>query len=162
MEQITKYFNAEKQESLLFILVGIAAIAFASYFLIKNKPSFYKGMAYPLIAIALVQITVGTSVYFRSPKDIMRVNEIVKTDRTRIQSEEIPRMEAVARNFEVYRWVEIGLLAVGIVLFFYFQPMTVWKGVGLGISIQAGFMLLLDFFAESRGKEYLEFLRTLQ
>jgi hypothetical protein len=46
-------------------------------------------------------------------------------------------------------------------MFLYFEPNTLWKGVGLGLAIQASFMLLLDFFAESRGKTYLEFLQQL-
>jgi hypothetical protein len=37
MEQISKYFNAEKYESLLFVLVGLLAISVATYFLIKVK-----------------------------------------------------------------------------------------------------------------------------
>jgi hypothetical protein len=35
-----------------------------------------------------------------------------------------------------------------------------WKGVGLGLAIQSALMLLLDFFAESRGREYLDYLLT--
>ena len=161
MEQISKYFNAEKYESVLFVLVGIFAILFAAYFLVKVKQPFYIGMAYPLIAIAIIQIVVGTSVYFRSPKDILRVNNIVEHEKSKIFSEEIPRMEVVMKNFVIYRWIEIFLLLVGIIMFFYFEPNTLWKGVGLGLAIQASFMLLLDFFAESRGKTYLEFLQQL-
>lgn len=97
MEQITKYFNSEKYESVLFVLVGLVAISFASYFLIKIKSPFYNGVAYPLITVALIQITVGTSVYFRSPKDIVRVNEIVQTNKVRLQTEEIPRMQVVMK-----------------------------------------------------------------
>jgi hypothetical protein len=67
MEQITKYFNAEKNESLLFVAVGVMAIALATYFFVKMKQPFYDGMAYPLIAVALIQIIVGGLVYFRSP-----------------------------------------------------------------------------------------------
>jgi hypothetical protein len=37
MEQISKYFNAEKYESVLFVLVGFVAIIFATYFFIKVK-----------------------------------------------------------------------------------------------------------------------------
>jgi len=55
-EHLTKYFLAEKHESLLFMLVGLAAIV-ASIFLFKNN-SEYKGMAYPLIAIALILLAV--------------------------------------------------------------------------------------------------------
>lgn len=161
MEQITKYFNAEKYESVLFVLVGIFAILFSIYFLIKVKQPFYNGMAYPLIAVALIQIAVGSSVYFRSPKDIARVNDIVQTNKTKVQTEEIPRMTTVMKNFTIYKWVEIVLIFVGIIMLFYFQPLTIWKGVGLGLAIQAGFMLILDFFAESRGKIYLEYLMTI-
>ncbi len=161
MEQISKYFNAEKYESLLFVLVGIFAILFAAYFLVKVKIPFYTGMAYPLIAVAIIQIVVGTSVYFRSPKDILRVNNIVEREKSKINAEEIPRMEVIMKNFVIYRWIEIILLLAGIIMFFYFEPNVLWKGVGLGLAIQASFMLLLDFFAESRGKTYLEFLEQL-
>jgi len=162
MEQVSKYFNSEKYESVIFILVGIIAISFATYFLVKIKQPFFSGMAYPLMAVALIQIVVGSSVYFRSPKDIVRVDKIVQADKPKIQSEEIPRMEVVMKNFVIYRWVEIALILVGIIMFFFFQPMSILKGIGLGLFIQASFMLLLDFFAESRGKTYLEFLLTLK
>lgn len=161
MEQITKYFNAEKGESLLFILVGAMAILLSTCFLIKIKQPFYTGMAYPFIAIALIQITVGSSVYFRSPKDILRVNQMVQTDKSKIQSEEIPRMHTVMKNFSVYKWIEIALLLTGLFLLIYFHSNTFWKGVGLGLFVQAGFMLLLDFFAESRGKAYFAFLHSI-
>jgi hypothetical protein len=161
MNQIEKYFNAEKYESVLFVLVGIIAISVAIYFFIKLKQPFYNGVAYPLIGVALIQIIVGTSVYIRSPKDITRVNEIVQTDQSRIQTEEIPRMMVVMKYFNTYKWVEIGLLVIGICMFLYFSKMSILAGVGLGLLIQSSFMLLLDFFAESRGKEYLEFLKSL-
>lgn len=161
MEQISKYFNAEKSESVIFILLGFVAIAFAAYFFMKIKQPFYNGMAYPFIAIALIQIVVGSSVYLRSPKDIVRVNQIVQTDKSKIQTEEIPRMKTVMKNFALYKWIEITLILVGIVMYLYFRPATLLKGIGLGLFIQASFMLILDFFAESRGKIYREYLQTL-
>lgn len=65
------------------------------------------------------------------------------------------------KNFAIYKWVEIALILIGIIMFF-FQPMTIWKGIGLGLFIQASFMLQLDLFAESREKTYLEYLQTLK
>lgn len=161
METITHYFYAERAESLLFVSVGAMAIAFAIYFLVGAKQPLYTGMAYPFIAVALIQIIVGSTVFFRSPKDIQRVESMIQTEKSRIQSEEIPRMEVVMKNFEIYKWIEICLLGVGLFLFFYFSDSSFWKGVGLGLAIQAGFMLFLDFFAESRGKVYLEYLKSI-
>lgn len=159
MNQVLKYFNAEKNESILFIIIGVTAIMLSVYFLLKLKQPFYNGLSYALIAIALVQLTVGFTVFLRSPKDIIRVEQIIETEITKIETEEIPRMKNVMKNFVTYRWVEIVLAIIGIILFFFFQPLTLWKGVGLGLAIQAILMLGLDFFAENRGKIYLEYLR---
>jgi len=161
MDTIAKYFNAERTESIVFVLVGLTAAVFASYFLLKIKQPFYNGISYALLAIALIQITVGISIFVRSPKDIERVNQILNADKSRIEIEEIPRMNTVMKNFAIYKWIEISLIAIGLVLFFIIQPKSIWKGVGLGLFIQSSFMLLLDFFAESRGRDYLEYLRSL-
>ncbi|HMU71233.1 MAG TPA: hypothetical protein PKD93_00775, partial [Ferruginibacter sp.] len=72
---VYKYFVAEKQESLLFLIFGIAAIMLAIIFLIfiKSNPSFYKGAAVPLLAIGIIQCTVGFTVYTRSGKQMKDV-----------------------------------------------------------------------------------------
>ena len=158
LDEISAYFNAEKAESLLFISVGIVAIVTASYFLLKVKQPFYCGISYPLIIIGLIQLTVGASVYFRSPKDIQRVNQIIQTDKSKIQTEEIPRMKIVMKNFSLYKKIETGLMIVGLLMFLFLSGGSSLKGVGTGLLIQALFMLILDLFAESRGKEYLNFL----
>lgn len=161
MDEIEKYFNAERAESLLFILVAVIALLVAGYFLLKLEKPYLNGISYALISVAIIQLTVGTSIFLRSPKDIKRVERIIQTDSTKIQSEEIPRMKTVMKNFVVYRWVEIALILFGIFLFSYNQSPNIWKGVGLGLIIQASLMLLLDYFAEARGKHYLEFLKTI-
>jgi hypothetical protein len=161
MSSIEKYFNAEKYECLLFVIVGLTAICLAIYFLSKLNLPFYRGMAYPLIAVALIQLAVGTSVYFRCPKDIERVNAIIQTEKAKVKSEEIPRMEVVMKKFVLYRWIEIVLMLLGIALFLFFSSAPFWRGIGLGLAIQAFFMLFLDYFAESRGLVYLAFLRKL-
>jgi hypothetical protein len=78
-------------------------------------------MAFPLTIIAVIQIVVGGAVYLKSPKDIVRVGEMVQTGKTKIQTEEIPRMETVVKNFALYKWVEIALILVGIIIFFVFN-----------------------------------------
>ncbi|MFY8020781.1 MAG: hypothetical protein ACOVP1_06275 [Bacteroidia bacterium] len=161
MNQLEKYFHAEKNESILFVTVGILAISTAIYFLVQIKLPFYNGLSYPLLLVALIQITIGSTIYLRSPKDLKRVSEFVNSNKSKIQSEEIPRMIIVMKNFEYYKWLEISLLAWGIGMFLYFNPSSLWKGLGLGLIIQSAFLLILDFFAENRGKVYLEYLNSL-
>jgi lipoprotein signal peptidase len=161
MEPISKYFNEEKYESVFFVLVGVIAIVLSIYFFAKVKTPFYNGVSYALIAIAAIQLTVGISVYFRSPKDILRVESFVKHQKFRILVEEIPRMKVVMKNFVFYRWIQISLIVVGLIFYFYFDKETMMKGLGIGLFIQSALMLFLDYFAEKRGFEYLDYLSKL-
>jgi hypothetical protein len=155
---VTIYFTEEKIESLFFIIVGITSILLSLIFWFIIKYSFYNGLAFPFLLIGLIQLIVGTTVYIRSPKDIIKVENIVKYEPQKIQTEELPRMEIVMKYFTIYKWIEIALILTGIVLFilFYNSPQTFWKGLGLGLLIQASLMLSLDFVAEKRGKTYIQ------
>jgi hypothetical protein len=161
MEPISKYFNEEKYESVFFVLVGLIAILTSVYFFTKVKLPFYNGISYPLLAVAVIQLTVGISIYFRSPKDIIRVENFVKFDKSKIQSNEIPRMNLVMQKFILYRWVEILLFVLGLIFFFYFNPGSLIKGLGIGLAIQSALMLFLDYFAKKRGFDYLVYLNNL-
>jgi len=164
---IYKYFIAEKQESLLFLIVGIVAIMLAIIFFIfiRSNPLFYKGAAIPLLAIGIVQCVVGFTVYSRSNKQMNEVAynigmEPVSYTRT----QELPRMETVMKNFVIYRWVEIAFILIGVGLIFLFRTnpdRSFWYGLGITLAIQAFLMLGADFFAERRGGVYTEELENL-
>jgi hypothetical protein len=161
MDKVNIYFNAELTESLIFILVGIAAIAVSLFFLFALRTSFYNGMSSSLILIAVIQIIVGSIVFIRTPKDNSRVENYVKHEPKKIESDEIPRMNAVMKSFALIRWIEIALLLSGVILFFIMKENLFVKGIGLGLGIQAAVSLLMDYFAEQRGFVYLEYLKSL-
>ncbi len=158
---ITDYFGAERAESLFFIAVGALALAASFVFWFWLKAPVWRGAAWPLALVAAIQLTVGTTVYLRSPVDAARVEQIVAREPSRIRSEEIPRMQAVMNKFVAYRWLEAALLAMGFLLVWRAAAGTMWRGVGWGLAIQAGLMLQLDFFAERRGDVYLQWLMSL-
>jgi uncharacterized membrane protein len=161
MNPISKYFNEEKYESVFFVLVGIISIVLSIYFFLKVKTPFYNGVSYALLAVAALQLIIGISVCFRSPKDIVRVENLMKFDKFKIQTEEIPRMDVVMKNFVFYRYIQISLIVLGLIFFFYFNSETLMKGLGIGLFIQSALMLFLDYFAEKRGFEYIDFLKKL-
>jgi len=158
---VEKYFRSERLESLFFIAVGLVAIIVAGYFFIIIKEPFYSGAAYSLILIAFIQVVVGTCVYIRSPKDIERVQQFIQSDVSKIASEEIPRMNTVMKNFQLYKYVELLLIVVGFFLFaFIDNPLLC--GIGMGLVIQSSLMLILDLIAVSRGSAYMDYLKTLK
>jgi hypothetical protein len=161
MNLIVKYFNAEKGESLLFMGFGVVAFILSVYFFFFIKESFWKGLAIPLVFFSIIQIVIGAIIYTRSPIDYLRVETILKNEPHKIQTEEIPRMEKVMKNFVYYRYFEIVMLFLGIILMYALFNYGFWKGFGLGLFIQSAVLLSLDFFAEKRGHFYVEHLKEL-
>ena len=164
---IYKYFIAEKLESMLFLIFGIAAIMLAIVFLvfIKTNPFLFKGAAIPLLVIGLIQCTVGYTVYSRSGRQMRDVAyNIGMEPASYINQQELPRMKVVMKNFVTYRWVEIALIIAGIILVFLFKSnpdRTFWYGLGMALAIQAAIMLCADYFAEKRGDVYITELQNL-
>ena len=161
MNPVIKYFNGERAESYLFLVLGIVGLVISSYLFFLKVSSYWKGFAIPFMLVSLLEIIVGISLIYRSPKDIIRVENYIKNDQVKIKSDEIPRMEKVMKNFVVYRYVEIALIFIGAILYFAFANSDFWRGLGLGLLIQASVVLSLDYFAESRGFIYLEYLNSI-
>ncbi len=154
---IEKYFASEKSGSLLFIIIGIIAIVLAILFFFFLKTNFYKGLAVPLCLIAVLQITVGYSVYKRSDADRQRNVYAFDMNPADLKAKEFPRMVKVNKSFVLYRWIEIVLLIAGMVLIYLYRSDTERSflyGLGLGLAIQAFILLGTDYFAESRAKIY--------
>ena len=164
---IHKYFIGEKQESLLFLAVGIIAILLSVvfFFFMKTNPSFFKGAAIPLLLVGIIQTGVGYTVYERSDKQRMDIAyNIGVAPIEYTKNQELPRMETVMRKFIVYRWAEIALAFAGIVLSFLFRQDTdrvFWYGLGITLAIQAILMLGADYLAEKRGKNYTSELKSI-
>lgn len=159
MNPVVKYFNGEKAESFIFILIGIFAFIMAFYFIFSLRSSFWKGVAIPFIIVALLEFIVGYTIITRSPKDIIRVETLIQKEPQGIKTLEIPRMEKVMRNFIFFRYTEILLIILGVILMYSSTNDTFWRGIGLGLFVQASIVLCLDFFAERRGYIYLEYLK---
>jgi hypothetical protein len=61
INQLNNYFSAEKQESVIFITVGLMAMGVSAWLWMNGHR--LKSMAYPLVVIALMQMVVGVSIY---------------------------------------------------------------------------------------------------
>ena len=164
---IYRYFIAEKQESLLFLIVGIVAVmlAIVCWFFIKSNPSFYKGAAIPLLVIGLIQMVVGYSVYSRTDKQKADIAYNIGMEPVAyVKQTELPRMKTVMKNFIIYRWVEIAFIITGIILIMLFRTnpdKSFWYGLGIAVALQAVIMLGADYFAEKRGKVYTNELNKI-
>jgi hypothetical protein len=154
-----EYFQAEKQEALLFLAVGVVALATAA--LLLRGGGAWRAMAWPLGVVALIQIGVGGAVFFRTDRQVAALVETLDTDPSAFRNAETARMAQVMSSFRDYAILEVALIAIGIALTAFFPHRQALYAVGVGLIAQAAFMLVLDLFAAQRGRAYLEALARL-
>jgi hypothetical protein len=149
--QMASYFSAEKWEGLVFVLVGVAAMALTAW--LWRGP--YRGMGIPLVLIGLIQISVGGSVFLRTDAQLVELTAQLDSAPMALKTSELSRMEKVMANFRTYKMIELGIFALGVALTYLFPHRDSLYAAGIGCIAQAAFMLVLDLFAEHRGAGYL-------
>ena len=159
LKEMTTYLEAEKLESLLFVAVGILAIALAIW--LWTQGHRLKTMAYPLVAVAVIQLVVGGTVYLRTDAQIAALSQQLTSAPAEFRAQESQRMEIVMKNFTVYRYIEMALLLLAMVLLVWKRDSDALSGIAIGLLLQSGVMLTLDIFAETRGSDYIQAIRTM-
>ena len=159
MNPVFKYFNGERMECLVAVVLGLITLLTSFILFLQVKRPFYNGMASSLL-LSVIQVVICTAVYFNDAKQMTRVIEFNQSDSSRILTEELPRMEGVMKSFKLYRWVEISTLLLGLILFFAMPRSSFWRGAGIGLALISLQLLVLDVFDERRGNVYLSYLRA--
>jgi hypothetical protein len=159
IHNMSSYFTAEKQESVIFIAVGLVAIGISVWLWMNGHR--LKSMAYPLVAIALMQLVVGGLIYLRTDTQLSTLSAQLQVAPAVLKAEETVRMQTVMKNFSIYKTVEMVLLVVGIGMIAFLQRHDLAAGIGIGLVLQAAFTLTLDIFAEARGADYLSVLHSM-
>lgn len=158
---VLEYFQAERITCAAFIVLGILSLILTLYLFWTAGEPFYRGLAWSFLLMASVEISVCGVVFLRTPDDTDRVARQIKHEREKIQTEEIPRMERVIADLGVYRWIQAAVTLAGIMLFFLSPADSLWRGLGLGLFLHAALLLVNDYFAAERAREYLEYLRHI-
>jgi hypothetical protein len=152
-KELLVYFVGEKQESVLFLVVGVLAIGVAAW--LWTTDHRFRLMAVPLVVVALMQMVVGFTIYARTDAQVQSLSVLQKNEPAQFQLEEIDRMQTVMTNFKIYKTIEIVLLVFALALIAFLPKSDAAVGIGLGLLVQAAFTLALDLFAEARGEAYL-------
>lgn len=158
-DQIVRYFQAEKSESVLFVLAAVLAVLI-SIFLV-NSANEYRWMAAPLLAIALLQAVVGGTVLLRTNQQVSRLTDQVDSDPLDYRAQELARMAAVQTNFRLYKAIEVAVLLGGIALTYALRSKMSWYSIGIGCIAQGALMLVFDLIAEHRAGVYVEHIQRL-
>lgn len=159
IHHVNSYFSAEKQESLIFLAIGLVAIGISAWLWMNGHR--LKSMAYPLVVVALLQLVVGASIYLRTDTQVATLSAQLQAAPAALKAEESTRMQAVMKNFSTYKAVEMLLLVIGVGMIAFWQRHDMAAGIGVGLVLQAAVTLTLDIFAEARGLDYLSALQSM-
>ncbi len=158
-DQLLHRRKAGKQESVIFIAVGLLAIGLSVWLWMNGHR--LRSMAFPLVIIALMQIVVGSTVYFRTDSQLSAVSAQLQENPVAVKAAETSRMQTVMKNFSLYKTVEMVLLIIGVGMIALWQRYDMVAGIGVGLVLQAAFTLTLDVFAEARGADYMSAVRGI-
>lgn len=154
LEEMATYFQGEKTEALVFILpLGLLSLVFGGWLVTESKGGFARGVAIPFLLMGLLMTVVGSTVGFRTPAQVEKLQAAFAAAPESAKKEEIARMEKVNRAWPVYLvgWAAFGV--VGLLLRFATRG-DFTQGLGIALVFFSGVGLLVDGFAERRARPY--------
>ncbi len=157
---LVRYLSAERAGSV--VLLGCAAAAAVAAGALVTLRSPLRAMAWPLVAVGLVQLVGGGTIFLRTPGQRERLVGQLGASPAAYRSGETARMTRVQRRFVLYKRIEIGLLAAGLAFASIDAYGRTLYAIGMGLILEAGLMLALDLRAERRGERYLEMVKSLE
>lgn len=155
---IQTYFQAEKQAGQTALAIGILACSVGGAILLKAGAPFYTGLALPLVLVGIAQVIVGATLTRRSEAQATDLEKLLESSPSEFQQTEQPRMEKVMRSFLIFKWAEIAGAVTGLAMILLNSELNFSKGLGAGLLAQSLILFVFDYFAEKRGRAYLEFV----
>jgi hypothetical protein len=159
-EHLVSYFAAEKSESYVFLAAALVALIVSVWLFASGNT--YRGMAVPLVLVALIEIGVGGTIVFRTDKQVATLSTQLESEPARFKEAETARMTKTMAGFRVYKIAELAIFALGVGLTFALAKKPFAYSAGIGCIAQSSFLLVCDLFAEHRGAAYLEAVRELR
>jgi hypothetical protein len=149
-EPMRTYFQGEAAEAWAFDGLGVASIG-SGVLLVTRGTDATRGASVPLFAVGLIQLVLGIGLGARTPGQVAALEaqaDYAPAERT--------RMARVMRGFGLYKAIEVGLFfgGVGLAGVGGVAKSDFALGAGLSLGVEALAMLILDFFAEARGRTY--------
>ncbi len=156
---LVRYLSAQRGRSVVFLGCAAAAVAASAALVMLRSP--FRAMAAPLLAVGLVQLAGGGTIFLRAPGQRARLVRQLRASPAAYGADETARMVRVQRRFMLYKRIDVGLLAAGLAFASVDAYGPTLYAIGLGLILEAGLMLALDLRAERRAERYLEMVKRL-
>jgi len=155
--EMHSYFAGEKAGGIWLMGVGAPAIAVGTG-LLFHQGEFYRGLAYPVLAIGVMEVLGGLAFYLNSNRRVPRFNQQLRKNPTEFRSGELTRMHRVNRELSFLTAVELTLMVAGGTMTGVgaLRGLDTLAGVGTGLLLQSTVLFIYDQLAARRALRYTD------
>jgi len=153
--ELRRYFAGEKTGGSWLMGVGAPA-AVAGAGLLAHPGEYYRGLAYPLLAVGALEFLGGLIFYLNTNRRVPRLLTRLGQSPAELTAAELVRMRRVNRELSLLTTVEITLMvasgamtAVGAL-----RGLDTLSGVGTGLLIESTILFIYDQLAARRALRY--------
>ncbi|MFZ4799588.1 MAG: hypothetical protein ACOYMA_18985 [Bacteroidia bacterium] len=155
---IKKYYNAQKTQGLLFIIIGILSIILGAILVINVNNLYSNGITLPLIIIGMLQVYFGVTTFKNTPIHLLLVQGFVMKNQASMANTEIPFIhKTILFQKKMINIFLIGV-ALAVLFLFVFNKTMFLQGLGIGLFIHSLIIITANYFAEQRSQIYLKWL----
>jgi hypothetical protein len=150
-----RYFAGETAEAWAFGGLGVLSVGAGGGLLLGGR-DVTRGASVPLFAVGVIQLALAIGLWVRTPPQVAGFEAQLTAAPQAWREEETKRMEGVMRGFAIYKAAEVGLFFGGLALSGAggVSQSDFALGAGFALAAEALVMLILDFYAEGRGRLY--------
>jgi hypothetical protein len=155
---IQKFYNAQKAQSLLFLVIGSFSTVLSIYFFIASINTISLGFAIPFFVFGLTQTILGFKTFMKTNSERQFVMHSAKENTQQIITIEIPKINKILTNYNRKNYIFLGLNAISILLFTVFANTPMVKGIGLALFVQSLIHISSLYFENNRSQIYFKWL----
>ncbi|MCA9558432.1 MAG: hypothetical protein H6704_25740 [Myxococcales bacterium] len=155
------YFAGEVTVAATFLALGLAGLVLGVALLRRathaRSRAFRRGLALPILGVALAQAAVGGAVFLRTDAQVAALSAQLAEAPAQYRAAEGARMRAVVRGFRTLALIEVVLMLVGATLTVVGRAKRRLGlvGAGLGLVVQGGLSLAVDQYAAYSARAYI-------
>ncbi len=162
------YFAGEVTVAATFLALGLAGLVLGVALLRRathaRSRAFRRGLALPVLGIALAQGAVGGAVLVRTDAQVAALRAQLAEAPADYRAAEGARMRAMVRGFRTLALIEVVLMLVGATLTVVGRARRRLGllGAGLGLVVEGGLSLAVDQYAAYSARAYVGALLRFQ
>ena len=149
------WIKGEIFEGTIILIAGIAIIVLTFLFWKFGSTPFSKAIVLPILVIALILGSIGTSMIVSNNKRLIEMEKSYNKDNSAFVDSEKIRIEGFMYMYTMSKYIALVCFLVALAFFFFTENRHL-QAIGIALIIFGFSSLLIDYFSKERADMYYE------